>query len=338
MNNKINKFLVYFKTRKNQLWMLLGLVLLTTMINVGLPYLTAMTIDKYIATQDKGGLNLIVAFSTIVFLLLAFFSYNSTMLVGTLSQTVLNELRIDLFKKIQSFPMAFFIQNNSGDIISRLNNDTRKLDNFLSRYIFEFISTFFTFIGIGLFIFTQSIPLALVTWALIIVLIVFSWLVGPVVRATSKEQLQVSGDITTYLNDNITNYKAVVAFNQQANIAERYKGLVEDNFKLSLKSKLLTSMFRYIYNFAGIISQGLVLGVGLYLISNNQLTTGVLIAFILYVQRFYEPVVRLAAVFGSYQQAMGAWTRILEVMELNPEAGNYKITKDKSHLEIDIDQ
>jgi ATP-binding cassette, subfamily B, bacterial len=336
--NKINKFLIYFKDKKSQLLILLLLVLLTTIINVGLPYLTAITIDNYIANQDKTGLNTIVTISSIIFIFLAFFSYNSTMIVGTMSQTVLHELRMDLFKKVQQFPMAFFIQNNSGDIISRLNNDTRKLDNFLSRYIFEFISTFFTFLGIGIFIFVQNIPLAMVTWLLIIILIIFSYLVGPIVSNTSKQQLQVNGDITTYLNDNITNYKAVVAFNQQTNIGTRYEKLVRQNFSLSFKSKMLTAMFRYIYNFAGIMSQGMVLGTGVYLVSQGQLTSGVLIAFILYVQRFYEPIVRLAAVFGSYQQAMGAWTRILEVIELSPESGDYSISQSKSHLESDIDE
>lgn len=337
-NIKILSFLKYFSKYKLRLGVIFLLVIATTSINVIVPYFTALTIDNYIANQNKTAIDTISIIASVVFLFLAFCSYNSTLIVGTLSQTVLNQLRIDLFTKIQSLPMQFFIQNSSGDIISRLNNDTRKLDNFLSRYIFEFISTFFTFIGIGLYIFTQNIQLALYTWLGVIGLIVFSAIVGPYVRKASQDQLQINSEITTYINTSITNYKAVVAFNQQSNIAQNYETLVTISFWKSFKSRFLTGMFRNIYKFSGIVTQGIVLLIGVSLISKGEIKAGILLSFVFYSQIFYEPLVRLAAVFGAYQQAFGAWSRINDVFELDPKNPNLKLNQDTNHQTKDIDE
>ncbi len=336
--NELNRIKPYLKGRLQQIALLVLLVLINTVLIVTAPLAIAKIIDLFIVTNkyqdmDKYLLALlaIYAFQMIV-------NYFSTIRVGILAQNVMFELRNNIFGKIQLMPMQFFIQNPSGDIIARVNNDTRKIDNFLSRYIFEFISSFFTFLGIGAFIFTQNVTLASTTWIFVIILIIFSRIIGPMVSAASKKQLESNAQITTFLNENISNYKAVVAFNQQSNLDQEFRLLAKDNYNKSVKSRILTGLFRPLYNFAGLISQAIVTMVGIYLVSQGLMTTGILIAFILYTAKFYEPVNRLAAVYASFEQSLGAWGRINEVMDMNPKGTNFILSNSKDYETIDIDE
>jgi ATP-binding cassette, subfamily B, bacterial len=335
---KLTKIFGYFKGLERQIVVLILLILVSTAIQILIPYATSTLIDQFVAVKNIDGMSQYLIGLIVIFIILSIVSYTSTTIVGNVAQNVLFKLRNELFAKIQSLPTQFFIANNSGEIISRLNNDTRKLDNFLSRYIFEFIVSFFSFVGLGVFIFFQSWQLALASWFMIIILIVLSQLIGPSVANASKDQLQSNAEITTFLNENITNYKAIVAFNQQQGINEHYSKLVKNNFKLSFKSKILTGVFRPIYNFAGLITQAIVLGLGIYLISQGQATSGVLIGFIFYVNRFYDPINRLAAIYASYQQAKGAWNRIDEILSLDSRSPNLTLTTSKAHLEREFDE
>jgi ATP-binding cassette, subfamily B, bacterial len=312
-------------------------VLINTVLIIANPLIIAFIIDNFIRTGNLDGMNPYLVLLLISIFLLALVNYLSTTLVGKLSQSILLEIRIKLFDKIQDFPMQFFLVNKSGDIISRLNNDTRKLDNFLGQYIFEFISSFFTFIGIGLFIFTQNLQMSILAWAMVIILVIFSRLIGPIVANSSKIQLESNSQITSFLNENVTNYKAVSAFNQQHTLNKQFEDLSKDNYLKSLKVKLLIGIFRPIYNFAGLISQVLIVLFGFYQVTMGNISIGVLISFVLYTQRFYEPINRLAAVYSSFQQAVGAWSRIVEVLELDKQSIDLALTNDTSHQERDVD-
>jgi ATP-binding cassette, subfamily B, bacterial len=335
--NELNRIRPYLKGRRVQIALLVVLVIINTVLIVIAPLAIAQIIDKFIVTGKYLEMDKFLIALAVIYTVQTLVNYLSTVRVGVLAQNIMFELRNNIFGKIQLMPMQFFIQNPSGDIIARVNNDTRKIDNFLSRYIFEFISSFFTFVGIGVFIFFQNVTLAFTTWVFVIILIIFSRLIGPLVSAASKKQLESNAQITTFLNENISNYKAVVAFNQQSNLDEEFKDLAQDNYAKSIKSRILTGLFRPLYNFAGLISQAIVTMVGIYLVSQNQMTTGILIAFILYTAKFYEPVNRLAAVYASFEQSLGAWSRINEVMDMDPKGSQFLLSNSKDHEMVDVD-
>jgi ATP-binding cassette, subfamily B, bacterial len=333
--NQLLKLLPYFKPRAWSIFVLFILVLFNTALTISQPYLTAYIIDNFIAKGNIDGMNRWIIILIICFFLQGIVNYISTTTVGKITQGVLMEIRNDLFGKIQNLPMQFFLANKSGDIISRLNNDTRKLDNFFGQYIFEFISSFFVFVGIGIFMFTQNVSLALVAWSMVLILIIFSAILGPIISKNSKKQLESGSLITSFLNENITNYKAVSAFNQQQNLNSQFKTLIDNYYSESLRVRILVGIFRPIYNFAGLFSYILVVVFGLYQVALGNVSVGVVIGFLLYVQRFYEPINRLAAVYSSFQQATGAWSRIVEVFELDPESTNMALTKPSEALEKD---
>lgn len=338
MNHNITSITSKVKNLRFSIIILALLVLVSTTFTIIPPLLISYIIDNYITNGQYEGANIPLVLLFCIYFVQVTASFWSTIKVGNLSQEIIYELCNQVFAKIQTFKLGFFLENKSGDIISRVNNDTRKIDNFLSRYMFDFISSFFVFVGIGLFIFTQSFILATLNWILILILIIFSKVVGNMITKASKEQLESNSNITTFLNQNITNYKAVVVFNQQQNIDNDFKLLIEDNYKKNLKAKILTGMFRPIYNFVGLLAQVMVAIVGIYLVNQQVLTTGVLVGFILYTVQFYQPIVRLASVYSSFQQAKGAWIRICEILDLDKDQGNQILTVSYDNLSKDINE
>lgn len=297
----------------------LGLALLSVVINSGAqiatPFLIAVAIDKYIITKDLAGLNTILFALAGVYVISAGFSYFQTRLVGRLSQKILFELRRDLFDHLQVLPLAFFNQNSTGDIVARLNNDTDKLNTFLSQSVFQFISSFFTFVGIGLFIFTLNFQLSVVVWVAVVFVVVISQLISVAVTKANKESLAANSEMISFLDENLTNFKALVVFNKQEYLTKQFQIVNQSNYRKNILSQILNGFFNPLYAFAGNIAQVFVLLAGLYLIQRGELTIGLLIGFISYTQKFYSPLRALGNVWGSLQEALAAWARVQTLLK-----------------------
>ncbi len=291
-------------------------VLINSGTNIATPLLVSIALDQYIARNDLKDLNAILIGLVVMFIITSIVSYLQTILVGQLSQRVLYRLRRNLFTKLQDLPVGFFQQNKAGDIIARVNSDTDKLNNFLSGSIFQFVSSFFTFIGIGIFIFFLNWQLAAVVWVAVFFVVVISQLISSQVNIQNKASLKANGEMTAFLDENLNNFKALVAFNKGEYLEQSFDRLNQDNFKKATFAQILNGFFNPLYSFAGNIAQVLVLSFGLYLFAKGDLSIGLLIGFISYTQKFYEPLRTLGNIWGNMQEALAAWSRIQTLLKV----------------------
>jgi ATP-binding cassette subfamily B protein len=291
-------------------------VLINSATTIATPFLIAYAIDNYISKNDTKGLVWILGGLGAMYLITMIVSYLQTRLVGQVSQRVLFRLRRNLFTHLQELPVGFFQANKSGDIIARINNDTDKLNNFLSGSIFQFVSSFFTFLGIGIFIFYLNWKLSLVVWLGVILVVGVSSLISKLVTEKNKQSLQANGEITSFLDENFNNFKALVAFNKRQYLRDSFETLNQDNFKKASFAQILNGFFNPFYSFAGNLAQVLVLAFGLYLLSNGDISIGLLIGFISYTQKFYEPLRTLGNIWGSLQEAIAAWNRVQALLNV----------------------
>jgi ATP-binding cassette, subfamily B, bacterial len=299
-----------------KIWLTIGTVILSSIAEVAVPYLIIIAIDQYIAKGDLSGLVNILGGLVILFVFISAISYFQTITTSRISQQVLYSLRRDLFDKIQSLPLDFFNQNKSGDIISRINNDTEKLNNFFGQSIFQFVRNFFTFLGIGLFIFWISWKLALIVWLPVVLVVIFNQIVTGIVRSANKTNLEASGDLSAFLDENINNFRALVVFNKRQYFRESFAEVNHKSYLNKIKSQVLNGIFQPIYAFSGNLAQLLVLGLGIYLISKGEITAGILVGFLSYAQKFYQPLQILGSVWGTLQEALAAWDRIQNLLKL----------------------
>jgi ATP-binding cassette subfamily B protein len=312
----VEKAIHKFGIERSKLIIALVAVLINAGANVATPFITALAIDSYISTKNLDGLVWVLLALLGLYFVTLINGYFQTRLVGQISQRVLFKLRGNIFDHMQGLPVAFFQANRAGDIIARVNNDTEKLNNFLSQGIFAFVASFFSFVGIGVFIFFLNWQLALVVWTGVIFVIIFSQLVSKQVQIRNKQSLTTNGEMTGFLDENLNNFKALVAFNKGQYFRETFEVLNQDNFSKSIWAQFLNGVFNPVYSFAGNFVQILILGFGIYFLSQSFLTIGLLIGFIGYTQKFYEPLRTLGNIWGNLQEALAAWVRIQKLLQI----------------------
>ncbi len=123
------------------------------------PVVIGYTVDTAIQSKNESMVLMLTAFLLVVFAIALVGGYVQTMVMGGVGRRVLFRLRNAIFNKLQELPVAFFNQNKTGDLISRINSDTDKLNQFFSQALMQFVRNFFLIVGAGIFLLTLNIRL-----------------------------------------------------------------------------------------------------------------------------------------------------------------------------------
>ena len=280
------------------------------------PYFLGLSIDTYIAQNDRAGLVNIIIILAVIYIIGSITTYFQQIIMGTASQAALYKIRGTIFEKIQSLPIAFFSQNKTGDLMSRINNDSDKLSQFLSESILRFTGSAFTLLGIAIFVVYLNWKLGLVLLSVTIFLLIITRILSPMLERANKQSSGALGTFTAGVSEQLTNFKAIIAFNRRNFFEEFLSGLNKQTYQKSRLAGFLNQIFMPIYDFASYIAQAVVLVYGVYLISQEQLTIGLLIGFLTFTIRFYEPLRYMADIFGEIQVSLASWGRIRDLLSL----------------------
>lgn len=302
---------------KSRLSFALVLVVLSSGAAILTPYLLGQAIDKYISKGDIKGLTTLIIFLLVLYLITNALTYFQQNIIGKVGQDALYKLRGAIFEKIQSLPIAFFNQNKAGDLMSRINNDTEKLSEFLSESIVRFAGGVVTLLGVGIFILYLNFRLGLVLLASTVVLFILTRIFSPLLESTSREASAALGDFTSGVSEQLTNFKAIIAFDRRNFFERSLEQLNANTYKRSLAASFLNKLFDPIYDGAGNVAQVSVLVYGIYLIAHGNITIGLLIGFLNYTQRFYDPLRYFAQLFGDVQSSLASWGRVRDILSLS---------------------
>ncbi len=297
------------------------LALIIILINAGLsllgPYLVGHTIDTFIQAKQYDG---VIRYSILLFAiyLTAFgTNYIQMNMMGGVGIRMLFSLRNAVFTKLQELPVDFFNQNKAGDLISRINNDTDKLNQFFSQSLMQFIGSIFTMIGSGIFLISINPELGLAALIPAVVIWIFTKSISPWVKARNAANLKSTGGLSAEIQESLNNFKVIVAFNRRDYFRERFDEANQKNYNTAIGAGLANNIFMPVYGFTANIGQLIVLAFGIYLISTGHFTIGLLISFLSYINNFYHPLRQLAALWASFQTAMAAWDRISQILSLS---------------------
>jgi ATP-binding cassette subfamily B protein len=157
-------------------------VVINSLLNLIAPRLIAHTVDTYIIQGDYQGVLVFAAIILVLYLFGLVTSYLQTRLMGGVGQRVLYRLRNQIFNKLQALPVAFFNQNKAGDLISRINNDTDKINQFFSQGLIQFMGSIFLMVGAVIFLLTLNLRLGAATLAPAILLLIITRLLSAWVK------------------------------------------------------------------------------------------------------------------------------------------------------------
>ncbi len=291
-------------------------MVLNSLLNLGAPFLTAHVIDTYIPAKDYNGLWLYSGIILAMYIVGLGTSYAQTRLMGGVGQRVLYDLRNLVFTKLQSLPVAFFNQNKAGDLISRLNNDTDKLNQFFSQSLMQFIGSIFMMTGAGIFLITLQPALGFATLLPAIILLFITRFLSGWVKRQNGKSMQALGGLSAEIQESLQNFKVIIAFNRRDYFNEKFSEANTINYHAAIKAGNANNIFMPLYGFAAHIGQLIVVAYGIYLITTGHFTIGLLISFLAYSNNFYQPLRQLAALWSNFQVAMAGWDRITEILAL----------------------
>jgi ATP-binding cassette subfamily B protein len=283
-------------------------------LNAGLsllgPYLIGYTIDNYVQVKNYHGVLLFAGILLVMYITAFIVNYAQMRMMGGIGQRMLFRLRNSVFNKLQELPLDFFNQNKAGDLISRINNDTDKVNQFFSQSLMQFIGSLITMTGAGIMLLIINPTLGLAALSPAIILWIFTKSVSPWVRKKNEASLKSLGSLSAGIQESLANFIVVIAFDRRDYFRKRFAEANMENYKRSVQAGIANNILAPVYTFASNIGQLIVLSLGIWLIIKGYFSVGLLISFIAYVSNFYNPLRLMASLWANFQLALAAWDRI----------------------------
>jgi ATP-binding cassette subfamily B protein len=283
-------------------------------LNAGLsllgPYLIGYTIDTYIQTKEYHGVLVFAGILLVLYIIAFIVNYAQMRMMGGIGQRMLFSLRNSVFNKLQELPVDFFNQNKAGDLISRINNDTDKVNQFFSQSLMQFIGSLITMTGAGIILLIIDLPLGLAALTPAAIVWIFTRFVSPWIKRRNAASLKSTGGLSAEIQESLANFKVIIAFNRRDYFRRKFGEANDDNYTKSVKAGIANNILSPVYTMAANFGQLIVLGLGIYLIVKGNFSIGLLISFIAYVSNFYNPLRQLASLWANFQVALAAWDRI----------------------------
>jgi ATP-binding cassette, subfamily B, bacterial len=294
-------------------------IVANSVLNLLSPLIIGHTVDRYILHHDFDGVLRNAGWLLLIYFLAFATRYYQTRLMGGYGQRILFTLRNAIFNKLQELPVAFFNQNKAGDLISRVNNDTDKLNQFFSQSLMQFIGSIAIMTGAGIFLLSIDIRLGAAALAPGLLLWLFTKLTSPWVKRKNAANLQSVGGMSAEIQESLNNFKVIIAFNRRDYFRNRFEDANRKNYSTAIRAGLANNIFAPVYSLGANLGQLIVLGFGIYLIATGHFTLGLLISFLSYVNNFYNPLQQLASLWANFQVALAGWDRISKILSLESD-------------------
>ena len=314
----VTRLFRYVLPHRARLLLTLSAVMVYTATVVALPWMIAKIIDDYVRTGDLSGLNVVVP----IFVGLALLQYGSQYVhlrtMSFVGQKVLYTLRVGLFRHLQRLSMSFYNRNEVGRVMSRVQNDVSQLQEFLSIVVIT-IADVLSLVGIITAMTLMNARLAAVTLSVIPVLFVMMVVWQRFARRAFMRARRAISEVNANLQENISGVRVVQSMNRENANIRSFGSANSENLGANLEAVRMQAVLFPSVEFLSAVGLALVIVFGGSLVLDDAIEVGVLVAFALYIQRFFEPVLNLTMQYGSLQRAMASGARIFELMDVEPE-------------------
>ena len=292
-----------------------GFLLLQTGTQLLGPYITKIAIDRYIATRDIHGLDLMaLAYLGVVvcgFVVLFIQTY-TTEYIG---QRAMHDLRLEIFSHLQKQDLAYFDRNAVGRLMTRTINDVETLNELFSTGVVGLMGDVSIVFGIAAVMLWLDWQLALVCLAAFPVIVYLSRFYRRRAREVYRQSRLILGRLNAGLQENIAGVATVQAFGQEERMYRRFQDVNLNYRDVLLQSIRNNAVFFPAIELFSAISVGLLLWYGGLQVLGNAVEAGVLVAFLQYIQRMYQPIRDLAEKYNIMQAAMASSERIFLLLD-----------------------
>jgi ATP-binding cassette subfamily B multidrug efflux pump len=309
------RILVYLKPYSSLVTLAILLLLAVSILNLAGPYLTKVVIDDHIKSGDMKGLDVIAAVYLSVLVFSFIFQFCQTYLMQVIGQKVMFDLRSKVFAHLHKMSFSYFDRNPIGRMITRVVNDVEVLNEMLTSGLILVFSDLFTLFGIFCVMFYLDWKLTLV------VCIVFPFLATAtrIYRLRARDALRKNrihvSELNSYLEENISGIDTVQCFNRETKNYKIFSSINGERLKEDLRTVKYNAFYMPSIDFFSSLAIAMVFWYGGGRFVQDEIQLGILVAFIQYLQKFFEPIRDLAEKFNIIQTAMASSERIFELLD-----------------------
>jgi len=324
--------------RLSLLWVFLA-VLVNSAMRLLQPLLLGIAVDRFIVVGDRAGLA-----RTMILLLATFgLSYASSVVsflqMAILGQHMLFKIRSEIFHRLQRLPLGYFDTHEIGDLMSRLTNDTNTINQFLGAGLSRVVGDMLSLVGIVIIMLALDWKLALASFIVLPVMWVFTTNFSSRARTAFRETRKEMGKVNAELEENIAGMREVQAFARERTNQARFSQANARNRDANVGANAITSAFSPVVDVLSTVATAIVIGYGAYQVLNGQITIGVVVSFLAYVQRFFEPIRSISQTWTLAQSALAGGERIFnlldEPVELEDKTDAQPMPQIEGHVEFD---
>ena len=330
------RLLRYLRPYVPQTLMAVACMLLATSASLYVPWIVRDVIDGVLVNKDVLLLNAITAGILVVFALRGFFVYGQTYLMSYVSQKVVIDLREALFRHFQRLSVAYFDRSRTGKVLSYMTNDVAALQGALAQNVIELSTESLTLIGSLIAMFYLHWQLALLTLITVPLVAQAMKLFGVKLRKASGTMQQRAAEITSVLQEMIVSIRLIRLFVREEYETNRFMRENDNNFTAQMKAAQLTATLTPVIEFLAAIAVTVIIWYGGREVISGNLTSGSLIAFLVYAVNISNPVKRLGNVYGSIQKAVAAAERVFDVLDTLPEIEDAPTAKDLPNIQGNV--
>jgi ATP-binding cassette, subfamily B, bacterial len=297
--------------------MALTAVAILTATGAGLapPYLAGKAIDSGIVTGDTAALAWIVAAFVVVAVLYAGATFLQTYLVGWIGTRALQDLRERVFSHLQAMSIGFFTRRSPGVLISRMTNDIEALNQLVTSGVVTLFSSTLTLVGVVVILLALDWKLALVTFLTFPLLAVASIVFRIVSHGAYRATRERIAAVTAYLQETLSGVRVVRSFGQEPRHAVAMTELNEANREANMKTVFLNATYFPAVEMMAAVGTAAILLYGGSQAIDGAIQIGVIVAFVGYLQVFFEPIQQLSQLYTTFQQGMAALDKIFELLD-----------------------
>ena len=316
----LTRLLQYFKKAKKLLIMLLISVVCVTVAGLLAPALQGSSID---AIEERAWEELAecVISLLLVYLVNVLFTLSQSLLAARLSQSIVKQMRHDLFKKIDHLSIKYLDTHSNGDVMSRMTNDVENVSNTISQSVGSLLSGVLTIIGTVVIMFVYCWQLTLITMVTVLLTVFVTKKMSKIMRKVYRKRSAVLGQLNGHSEEMITGYKSIVAYNKQEDVIEEFAKTSEELRKVGIKAEILGGSMGPVMNCISNISFVIVAAFGGYFAYTGLITIGTVSAFIIYAKQFSRPINEIAQLYGTIQTAVAGAERVFALLD-EPDEDN----------------
>lgn len=314
----LRRLLQYFSNEKKTLILMFFFVCSAVILTILSPALLSQAIDA-ITMSEFHRIPKLLTLMVTIYVVGSLITLIQERVGAKLSMKVVKKMRGDLFSRTINLPVSFLDNHSHGDLMSRMTNDAENISNVITMSISSFFSGILTLVGTIAVMLWYSWQLTLLSCSVVVFSVIFTQILSKIIRKYYLRRQVLLGNINGIVEEKISNFKTVTAYNQQDDVIKDFTEISDDLTKTGIIAEIISSSLGPVMNMLNNVSFVVVAVFGAYFAIKGYITVGVISAFIVYSKQFSRPINELSQLYGQIQTAIAGAERIFEILDTEAE-------------------